>query len=112
MQSTRRKLFAVLATTGALLFASGASADTQTAADSAALSLQTPIEQLVDDPGAREVLDRVLPGLVTHRMYETFKSMNLEDLQSMAPNLLTADRLSRVAEGLAELAKQKPAKAN
>lgn len=104
-----RKILSVLVITFLAGFALAAHADSPggTASPAAAsLNLQTPIEQLVDDPGARDVLDRVLPGLTNHRMYETFKSMSLEALQGMAPNLLTPERLSNVADGLAQLLKQ------
>ncbi|WP_052473126.1 hypothetical protein [Sulfuritalea hydrogenivorans] len=114
MRKILRGVVSVLAITGLGGFAAGAVAEapadkiasTSAAKDTAGagqFSLQTPIEIMVEDPGARDVLDRILPGLTTHRMYETFKSMSLEALQGMAPNLLTSDRLNNVAEALAKL---------
>jgi hypothetical protein len=68
-----------------------------------AFTLQTPIEQLIANSAANEVVERILPGLSTHRMYETFKTMSLEELQGMAPKLLTQQRLADVSEALAQL---------
>jgi hypothetical protein len=68
-----------------------------------AFTLQTPIEQLIANSAAKEVVDSILPGLSTHRMYETFKTMSLEELQGMAPKLLTQQRLADVADALAQL---------
>lgn len=115
MQIKLRKTFAILAATGmlGLMGASAAVAADEKAtvalasAATPGFSLQTPIEQLMENPAARDAVERVLPGLANHRRYEEFKSMSLDELAPMAPNLLTQDRLSRVAEELAQLGKSK-----
>jgi len=66
-----------------------------------ALSLDTPIEQIVANPAGKAVLDKDLPGLSTHAMYDQFKTMSLKDLQPMSQGAITDDQLKKVGEDLA-----------
>jgi hypothetical protein len=73
------------------------------AAPAARLSLDTPVEAIVADAAGKAVLDADLPGVTTHEHYEMFKSMTLRQLQSMAPDKLTADVLAKVEADLAKV---------
>ena len=66
-----------------------------------ALSLDTPIEQIVANPAGKAVLDKDLPGLTTHAMYDQFKTMSLKDLQPMSQGAITDDQLKKAGDDLA-----------
>lgn len=68
---------------------------------SAKFSLDTPIETLMTDPGAKAVLEANLPGIATHESYDMFKSMSLSQLAPMAPDRLTPEVLAKVRTSLA-----------
>ena len=70
----------------------------------ASFTLDTPIEALAADAGARAVLDRELPGLIGHERYEQFKAMSLKALKPFSGGLVTDERLAAVEAGLAALA--------
>lgn len=56
----------------------------------AKLSVETtPIEALAANPAAKAVLDKDLPGLTTHMMYDQFKSMTLVELEPQSGGQLT-----------------------
>jgi hypothetical protein len=65
------------------------------AAAATRLSLQTPIETIAADPAGKAVLAADIPGLLTHPMYDSFKSMNLADLQGMSEGKLTDAMLAK-----------------
>jgi hypothetical protein len=67
----------------------------------AKFSLDTPIETLMADPGAKAALETGLPGLATHESYDMFKSMSLNQLAPMAPDRLTPAVLAKVQASLA-----------
>lgn len=69
------------------------------------LSSDTPIETIVANPAGKAVLDKDLPGLTSHPMYDQFKSMSLKDLQPMSQGKITDDSIKTVD---ADLAKVKP----
>ncbi|TXI82668.1 MAG: hypothetical protein E6Q40_12030 [Cupriavidus sp.] len=74
-------------------------------ADSATLSLDTPIEVLVATPAAKAALDADIPGLTTHPAYEKFK---VESLRSVAPKFggaISDKDLAKVQADLAALPK-------
>lgn len=66
-------------------------------------NLDTPIADLVANPGAKAVLDSDLPGLTTHPQFEMFKGMSLTALSGMAPDKLTPERLAKVKDDLAKV---------
>jgi hypothetical protein len=68
-----------------------------------ALSIDTPIEEIVAVPAGKDVLDKDIPGLTTHAMYEQFKSMSLKDLQPMSQGQITDDQVKKVSDDLAAL---------
>ena len=71
------------------------------AASNAKFNLDSPLETLVADAGAKKVLDDDLPGLTTNDKYDMFKSMSLNQVAGFAPDKLTPERLTKVATDLA-----------
>jgi putative polyketide hydroxylase len=53
------------------------------------LTLDTPVEQIVAEPGGLVVLDAHIPTLTRHERYATFKSMSLRQLQSVSQGVIT-----------------------
>ena len=70
---------------------------------SAKFTLDTPIETIVADPAGRAVLDKDLPGMSTHPMYETFKSMTLNALQPVSQGQITDAQMAAVQADLAAI---------
>lgn len=68
-----------------------------------AFTLDTPIQQLAADAGARAVLDRELPGLTAHARYEQFKGISLKALKPFSGGLITDERLQAVEASLKTL---------
>ncbi|MBB3034408.1 hypothetical protein [Alteriqipengyuania lutimaris] len=77
--------------------------DHATEASADALSLDTPIETLMADEDAREVVLAEIPGLDEHEHYMHFKSMSLAAIQPMSGGMITDEMLANIAAGLAEL---------
>lgn len=71
------------------------------ATPAAAVSLDTPIEQLIAGEKTKAVLDARIPGLTNHPMLDQFKAMSLKQLQPMAGGQLTDAMLEAVAADLA-----------
>ena len=65
------------------------------------LNLDTPVETIAADPKGKAVLDADLPTLTAHPMYDSFKGMSLNQLQSYAADQLSAPVLAKVAIDLA-----------
>ena len=64
-------------------------------------SVETPLEIIIADPAGKAVLDRDLPGLTTHAMFDQFKSMSLKQLQPMSSGKITDDSLVKLSADLA-----------
>jgi hypothetical protein len=94
------------------LFAIGLGFTGQVLAQTKSLSLDTPIEQIAANPEGKKVLEADLSNSKNGRtifdspMYGQFKSMTLKQLQPMAPNAVTDERLKKVAEDLAKIQAQ------
>lgn len=73
------------------------------------LTLDSPIEQIAANPEGKKILEADFKNPTTGKtifdnpMYDQFKSMSLKELQPMAPNAVTDERLKKVAEDLAKL---------
>jgi len=76
-------------------------AATPAAPAAAAISLDTPIEQLLINEKTKAMLDARIPGLTSHPMLDQFKAMSLKQLQPMAGGQLTDAMLEAVAADLA-----------
>ena len=93
-----KKFIAAGLSTVALAFGGAALADPPKP-----LTIDTPIEEIVAVPAGKAVLDKDLPGLTAHAMYDQFKSMSLKDLEPMSQGQITDDQLKKVADDLATL---------
>jgi len=67
-------------------------------------TLDTPIETIVADPKGKDVLAADLGGDVSqHPMYESFKSMSLNQLAPMSQGKITDDVLKKLGTDLAAI---------
>ena len=69
----------------------------------AVYTLDTPIQDLIADPGARAVLDRDLPGMSDDENLDKFKMLSLRSLQPQTGGQLTDAMLTKVAADLVVL---------
>ena len=60
-------------------------------------TLDTPIQDLVADPGAKAVLDKDLPGMSDDENFDKFKMLSLRSLQPQTGGQLTDAMLMKVA---------------
>ncbi|MEL7690151.1 hypothetical protein [Citromicrobium bathyomarinum] len=79
-------------------------ADTMAAETAEAeLTIDSPIEVLMADDGARAVVLAEMPGLDQHPAYGQFKAMSLKAVQPYSQGMVTDEMLANIAAGLAEL---------
>jgi hypothetical protein len=90
-----KKIIAAGMFAASLAFASGA-----LAAD-AKFTTDTPIETIVANADAKAILDKDLPGLTSHPMFDQFKSMSLKDLAPMSQGKIDDAALKKVGDDLA-----------
>ncbi|MEW6598210.1 MAG: hypothetical protein AB1429_12025 [Pseudomonadota bacterium] len=84
----------------------GATAPLAMAADAAAaakFTTDTPIQDLVANPGAKAVLDKVFPGLTTHPSYDTFKALSLKALAPYSQGKIDDAKLAEAQKALADV---------
>ncbi len=90
-----------------LLFAAAAPAiamdDTATEAPAAKFTIDTPIETLMADPEAREVVLAEIPDLEANPYYPQIKAMSFKMVQPYSQGMLTDEMLANIAAGLAEI---------
>lgn len=65
-----------------------------------AFSADTPIEKIAADPAGKAVLDKMMPTLLTHSMYESFKAMSLRQIQPHSGGAITEAKLAEVDAAL------------
>jgi hypothetical protein len=89
------------------LTAAGAVSTVAMAADATApaakFTTDTPIQDLVANPGAKAVLDKVFPGLTTHPSYDTFKGLSLKALAPYSQGKIDDAKLAEAQKALAEV---------
>lgn len=95
-----------MAMTAALTFAMPVAAQTSTTSVTGPVvagkySVETPLETIVADSAGKAVLDRDLPGLTAHAMFDQFKSMSLKQLQPMSGGKITDESLVKLSADLA-----------
>lgn len=66
-------------------------------------TLDTPIETIAADPAGKAVLDKDIPGMTAHPMYDTFKSMTLNALQPVSQGQLSDAQLAAAKADLAAI---------
>jgi hypothetical protein len=67
------------------------------------LTIDSPIEEICDDPRGRAVLDRSLPNLRKNPNYFLFKGMSLRDVAKMSGGKISRETLKRIQVDLASL---------
>lgn len=65
---------------------------------------QTPIGDLLDDPAAKAILVKDLPGLVDDQRIDMARGMTLKQVQTYAPQQITDEKLAAVDADFAKLA--------
>lgn len=67
----------------------------------------TDIGTLLDDPVARAVLDKYMPGFSTQDNIDMGRSMTLSTIQQYKPDMITDDALKNIDAALAKLPEKK-----
>ncbi len=70
---------------------------------SAALTIDSPIEQLVANAASKAVLDANFPGMTAHPAYDQFKGMSLKAVQPFSNGVITDEAIAKAAEALASI---------
>ena len=96
-------LAAALALTAAAVSAPMALAADATAPAAAKFTTDTPIQDLVANPAAKAVLDKVFPGLTTHPSYDTFKGLSLKALAPYSQGKIDDAKLAEAQKALADV---------
>lgn len=65
----------------------------------------TEIGALLDDPAAKAVLERHVPGMTTNDQVDMARSMTLKDIQQYSPDQITDKVLAEIDADLAKLKK-------
>jgi len=77
--------------------------DTATEAAESKFTIETPIEKLMADEKAREVVLETLPDLDKSPYYGQIKGMSLKAVQPYSQGMITDEMLEKISAGLAEL---------
>lgn len=64
---------------------------------------ETDIGTLLDDPAAKAIVEKHIPGMTTNEQVEMARSMTLKAIQSYAPEDVTDARLAQIDADLAKL---------
>jgi hypothetical protein len=64
---------------------------------------ETPIEKIAADPQGAAVLNKDIPGLLTDKSYDFFKSMNLRQIQRLSDGDLSDDMVQQAEADLKAL---------
>jgi len=68
-------------------------------------SSTTEIGTLLDDPAAKAILEKHIPGMTTNDQVDMARSMTLKDIQQYSPDQITDKVLAEVDADLAKLKK-------
>ena len=63
----------------------------------------TEIGTLLDDPAAKAILDKYIPGMTSNSQIDMARSMTLQSIQQYAPNDITDAKLAQIDAELAKL---------
>ena len=95
---------ALLALTVAPALASAADAPAAAAARAAKYTTaDTTIGDLLDDPAAKAIVEKAVPGFTSQGQIEMARGMTLRAIQAFAPDDLTDERLNQIDAELAKL---------
>jgi len=93
----------LLAISGTSAFASGTGASAAEATAPKYTTADTEIGTLLDDPAAKAIIAKNIPGFVENGQVEMARGMTLRTIQSFAPDDVTEDRLKQIDAELAKL---------
>ena len=71
----------------------------------------TNIGDLLDDPAAKAVLDKYIPGMTTNEQIDMARAMTLKDIQQYSPDKITDKVLADIDAEFAKMPAKAPAKA-
>ncbi|MFN3457996.1 MAG: hypothetical protein ACK4Z8_10525 [Novosphingobium sp.] len=63
----------------------------------------TDIGTLLDDPAAKAIIDKYIPGMTSNEQIEMARSMTLKAVQAYAPDDVTDERLAKIDAELLNL---------
>lgn len=69
-------------------------------ASAGAVTIDTPLEQMIAIPAAKAIIDKDVPGLTTHPMFDQFKKMSLREVQPYTQGQLSDEALKQVSVDL------------
>jgi len=102
--------FAIAAALAAVTLpaAAGATEPAKTAAQAPAAkqaytTADTDIGTLLDDPAAKAIVEKYIPGLTTNPQVDMARAMTLKAVQAYAPDEVTDERLAKIDADLAKL---------
>jgi hypothetical protein len=103
----------ILAAAAILSVPTIAAAQSAPAATSAAHynTATTNIGDLLDDPAAKAVLDKYIPGMTTNEQVDMARGMTLKDIQQYSPDKITDKVLADIDAEFAKMPAKAPAKA-
>ena len=97
----------VTALLAASFVSTSALAQSAASAPAAYTAEETDIGTLLDDPAARAVLDKYIPGFSAGENVDMARSMTLKAIQQFAPDMVTDKALADIDTDLAKLAAKK-----
>lgn len=68
-------------------------------------SAATDIGTLLDDPAAKAILEKHIPGMTTNDQVDMARAMTLKDIQQYSPDDITDVKLAAIDADLAKLSK-------
>jgi para-nitrobenzyl esterase len=102
-----RPLIAAIALAASIASGSTLAQTTATAAKPAYSVSDTDIGTLLDDPAARAIVDKYIPGFSSGDQIDMARSMTLTSIQQYAPDRVTDKALADIAADLATLPAKK-----
>lgn len=94
---------ALLTLTATPAFAQTAPAAPTAPAAAAALTVDSPIQDLLANDQAKAVLEANLPGISTRPDLDSFKALTLAQVAPYSGGLVTDEVIKKIAEGLAAI---------
>jgi len=71
---------------------------------------ETEIGTLLDDPAAKALLDKHIPGMTTNEQIDMARGMTLKDIQQYSPDQITDNVLAALDADFAKIPAKAPAK--
>ncbi|MEM7702432.1 MAG: hypothetical protein AAF251_10890 [Pseudomonadota bacterium] len=102
MKTTALALVSALSVAGLTLTAAPAMADGHVEKANK-LSVDNTIEELMSNKASAAVLEKHLPGIGSHMMYDFFKGMTLKELAPQSSGLVTDETIAKIAADLKAL---------